>query len=129
MRLIGVVHKAGRRPEHREVHRHLGRAVSLVSYDAVEVELADESSQSRPVSSSLGRAVVAHLRLSLGEHRYMVTPDAASRLGPLLGHRRRSSQLGPGQERLAPAPGRTLRVGVVRGGPAHEAGEQVESDH
>ena len=41
-RLIGVVHKAGRRPEHREVHRHLGRSVSLVSYDAVELELADD---------------------------------------------------------------------------------------
>ena len=25
MRLIGVVHKAGQRPEHREVHQHLGR--------------------------------------------------------------------------------------------------------
>lgn len=79
-RLIGVVHKAGRRPEHREVHRHLGRSVSLVSYDAVELELADDCPESRPVPSSLGRAVVAHLCLSLGEHRYMVTPDAASRL-------------------------------------------------
>jgi hypothetical protein len=79
-RLIGVVHKAGCRPEHREVHRHLGRAVSLVSYDAVHVELADETHQTRPVSTSLGRAVVADLRQSLGEHRYMVTPEAASLL-------------------------------------------------
>jgi hypothetical protein len=80
MRLVGVVNKAGRRAEHREVHRHLGRAVNLVSYDAVEVELADQFPLSRPAPSSLGRAIVAHLRLSLGEHQYMVTPDAASRL-------------------------------------------------
>jgi hypothetical protein len=79
MRLIGVVHKAGQRPEHREEHRHLGRAVSLVSYDAVPLELADETPRSRPVSS-LGPGVVADLRLALGEHRYMVTPSAAALL-------------------------------------------------
>jgi hypothetical protein len=77
MRLIGVVHKAGQRPEHREEHRHLGRAVSLVSYDAVPLELADETPRSRPVSS-LGPGVVADLCLALGEHRYMVTPSAAA---------------------------------------------------
>jgi hypothetical protein len=76
VRLIGVVHKAGQRPEPRQVHRHLGRAVSLVSYDAVPFELADETPRSRPISS-LGRAVVADLCLALGEHRYMVTPSAA----------------------------------------------------
>jgi hypothetical protein len=76
VRLIGVVHKAGQRPEHREMHRHLGRAVSLVSYDAVPVELAEETPRLRPVSS-LGRAVVADLCLALGEHHYMVTPNAA----------------------------------------------------
>ena len=104
MRLIGVVHKAGQRPEHREMHRHLGRAVSLVSYDAVPLELADESPRSRPVSS-LGRAVVADLRLALGEHRYMVTPKRRRPVGRQLGHRRRSSQCGTGQERHERAPG------------------------
>lgn len=79
-RLMGVVHKAGARPVHREVHRHLGRAVNLVSYDAVDVELADEPPRAQPVPSSLGRALVTHLRLSLGEHQYMVTSDAASLL-------------------------------------------------
>ena len=79
-RLMGVVHKAGRRPEHREMHRHLGRPVSLVSYDAVHIEIADEMYQSRAPSTSLGRAVVADLRQSLGEHRYMVTPEAGSLL-------------------------------------------------
>ena len=76
-RLMGVVHKAGRRPEHREVHQHLGRPVNLVSYDAVEVELADEALHARPSPTSVGQAVVTHLRLGLGEHRYMVTPEAA----------------------------------------------------
>jgi hypothetical protein len=79
-RLIGVVGKAGLRPEHREVHRHLGRSVSFVSYDAVELEIVDDPPDSQPVASSVGRGVVAHLCLSLGEHRYMVTPEAASRL-------------------------------------------------
>ena len=79
MRLIGVVHKAGQRPEHRELRQHLGRVVSLVSYDAVPLELPDDSPRPRPVSS-LGRAVVADLRLALGEHRYMVTPSAAALL-------------------------------------------------
>jgi hypothetical protein len=79
VRLIGVVRKAGQRPEHREQHRHLGRAVSLVSYDASPVELADETPRPRPVSS-LGRGVVADLCLALGEHRYMVTPSAAGLL-------------------------------------------------
>jgi hypothetical protein len=76
-RLMGVVHKAGRRPEHREVHQHLGRAVNLVSYDAVDVELADDAPHAPPGPTSVGHAVVAHLRLSLGEHQYMVTADAA----------------------------------------------------
>ena len=78
-RLIGVVHKAGQRPEHRELRQHLGRVVSHVSYDAVPLELADESPRSRP-ASSLGRAVVADLRLALGEHRYMLTPSATALL-------------------------------------------------
>ena len=79
VRLIGVVHKAGQRPEHRQMHRHLGRAVSLVSYDAVPIELADEPTRSRPVSS-LGGGVVADLCLALDGHRYMVTPSAAALL-------------------------------------------------
>jgi hypothetical protein len=79
VRLIGVVRKAGQRPEHREEHRHLGRAVSLVSYDAVPLELADETLRSRP-ASSLGAGVVADLCLALGEHRYMVTSSAAALL-------------------------------------------------
>ena len=79
-RLMGVVHKAGCRPEHREVHRHLGRVVNLVSYDAVEVEVADEAPHAPAAPSSLGQGIVDHLRLSLGEHHYMVTPEAAWRL-------------------------------------------------
>ena len=46
-RLIGVVRKAGRRPEHQAVHRHLGQQVRVVSYDAAALELADEASESR----------------------------------------------------------------------------------
>ena len=76
-RLIDVVRKAGRRQEHREVHRHLGQPVRLVSYDAVPVEPVDEMHQLRPVPTSLGRAVVAHLTTALGPHHYMVTPSAA----------------------------------------------------
>ena len=42
-RLSDVVRKAGRRQDHREVHRHLGRPVSLVSLDAVEFEVGRRS--------------------------------------------------------------------------------------
>ena len=77
-RLMDVMRKAGRRREHREVHRHLGRTVRLVSYDVAAFELADEVHQPPSRSFSLGHALVGHLRLALGEHSYMVTPSAAS---------------------------------------------------
>ena len=75
---MDVMRKAGRRREHREVHRHLGRTVRLVSYDVAAFELADEVHQPPSRSFSLGHALVGHLRLALGEHSYMVTPSAAS---------------------------------------------------
>ena len=37
-----MVRKAGRRQAHREVHRHLGRPVNLVSLDAMPFEVADD---------------------------------------------------------------------------------------
>ncbi len=40
-RLIGVVRKAGQRRERREVHRHLGREVRIVSFDDALMELAE----------------------------------------------------------------------------------------
>ena len=76
-RLAAVIAKAGRRAEHYPVHRHLGRGVQLVSFDELGFDLADESSGPRPASPSLGPAVVADLRLALGEHAYLVTPAAA----------------------------------------------------
>ena len=85
--------KAGRRQEHREVHRHLGQAGQsreLRRHAVSKWPTICTGRRLRP--ASLGRAVVAHLRLALGEHRYMVTPNAAVALGSLLRHRRRSSQ-------------------------------------
>ncbi len=78
--LVAVVAKAGKRGEHYQAHRHLGQAVRLVSYDALGFEPADESTPTRSVTSTLGRAVVADLRLALGEHGYMVTSAAAALL-------------------------------------------------
>jgi hypothetical protein len=82
LRLMDVMRKAGRRREHREVHRHLGHPVNLISYDAAAFELADEVHQPRSKSSStsLGTSLVNHLRLALGGHNYMVTPSAAALL-------------------------------------------------
>lgn len=80
-RLAAVVAKAGRRPEHYPVHRHLGSEVHLASYEQLDFELADESLAPRqPASSSLGPAVVADLRAALGEHGYLVTPAATALL-------------------------------------------------
>ena len=79
-RLAAVVAKAGRRGEHYPVHRHLGQEVQVLSYDELRFELADEAADSCPAGSSLGPAVVAHLRVGLGEHAYMVTPAAAALL-------------------------------------------------
>ena len=76
-RLAGVVAKAGRRAEHYPVHRHLGQEVQFVSYDELGFDLADESPGPRPAGLSLGPAVVADLRLALGEHAYLLTPAAA----------------------------------------------------
>jgi hypothetical protein len=78
-RLVAVVGKAGRRPTDREVRQHMGSAVRLVSYDATGFEFADESRQAPP-ASSLGWALVADLKLALGDHAYMVTPSAAALL-------------------------------------------------
>jgi hypothetical protein len=75
-RLSDVVRKAGRRQAHREVHRHLGRPVNLVSLDAMPFELADDLHRPPATAASLGRDVVAHLRLALGDHGYMVTSSA-----------------------------------------------------
>lgn len=77
-RLVAIVGKAGSRGQHHPVHHHLGHEVRLVSYDALGFEPADETEPRRPVTSSLGPAVVADLRLALGEHAYMVTPAAAA---------------------------------------------------
>ena len=80
-RLVAVVAKAGRRPEHYPVHHHLGSEVHLVSYEQLNFELADESpAPRRPTSSSLGPAVVADLRAALGEHGYLLTPAATALL-------------------------------------------------
>ena len=80
-RLIGVVRKAGQRGEHREVHRHLGQEVRIVSFDDALMELAeDRAGFAERTSSSLGHAIVSDLRAGLGEHRYMVTPSAAALL-------------------------------------------------
>ena len=129
-RLIGVVHKAGRRPEHREVHRHLGRAVSLVSYDAVEVELADEFPRIAAGSLFAGagrrRPPALCPWVSTGTWSRRARRQRLDRYSDIAVDHLNSVQA---EERLAPAPGRTVRVGVVRGGPAHEGGEQVESDH
>jgi hypothetical protein len=75
-RLSDVVRKAGRRQAHREVHHHLGRPVNLVSLDAMPFELADDLHCPPPAAASLGRDLVAHLRLALGDHDYMVTSNA-----------------------------------------------------
>ena len=75
-RLSDVVRKAGRRQAHREVHRHLGRPVNLVSLDAMPFELADDLHRPPATAASLGRDVVADLRLALGDHGYMVTSSA-----------------------------------------------------
>lgn len=80
-RLAAVVAKAGRRPEHAPVHRHLGHEVRLVSYEALDCELGDEAPAPKPpAGSSLGPAVVADLRAALGEHGYLLTPAAAALL-------------------------------------------------
>jgi hypothetical protein len=79
-RLIGVVRKAGRRRERREVHRHLGREVRIVSFDDALMELAEVAPAPGASAPSLGHAIVAELRAALGEHRYMVTPAAAALL-------------------------------------------------
>ena len=79
-RLAAVVAKAGRRGEHYPVHRHLGQEVQVLSYDELRFELADEAADPCRAGSSLGPAVVADLRVALGEHAYMVTPAAAALL-------------------------------------------------
>ena len=78
--LIGVVRKAGQRRERREVHRHLGQEVRIVSFDDALMELAEVAPAPATHSQSLGHAIVSHLRAALGEHRYMVTPAAAALL-------------------------------------------------
>ena len=79
-RLIGVVRKAGQRRERREVHRHLGREVRIVSFDDALMELAEVAAAPGAHPAALGHAIVADLRAALGEHRYMVTPAAAALL-------------------------------------------------
>ena len=79
-RLVGVVRKAGRRSERRAVHRHLGQAVRIVSFDDALVELAEESATPTFDARPLGEVIVSHLCQALGEHRYMVTPAAAALL-------------------------------------------------
>jgi hypothetical protein len=79
-RLIGVVRKTGRRGEHRQVHKHLGHEVHVVSFDDALVELAEPASIAGPHYSSLGHVIVANLRTGLGEHRYMVTSSAVELL-------------------------------------------------
>jgi hypothetical protein len=80
-RLMGVIRKAGQRREHREVHHHLGHRVRVVSFDDSFMELVEETpGPSTPLSSALGRTVLEHLRGSLGQHRYLVTPAAAALL-------------------------------------------------
>ena len=79
-RLIGVVRKAGQRRERREVHRHLGQEVRIVSFDDALMELAEVAPAPATHSRSLGHAIVSDLRAALGEHRYMVTPAAAALL-------------------------------------------------
>jgi hypothetical protein len=79
-RLRDVMRKAGQRQVHREVHRHLGRPVSLVSLDATPIEVVDELHRPAARGSSLGQDVVVHLRSALGEHGYLVTPSAVALL-------------------------------------------------
>ena len=79
-RLRDVVRKAGQRQAHGEVHRHLGRPVSLLSLDAVPIEVVDELHRPQPRGSSLGQAVVAHLRTALADHDYLLTQSAAALL-------------------------------------------------
>jgi hypothetical protein len=80
-RLEAVIARAGRRPEHDPVHRHRGQEIQHLSHEQLDVEPTDESLTPRlPVDSSLGPAVVRHLRLALGEHAYLVTPPAAELL-------------------------------------------------
>ena len=76
VRLIRAVDKAGRRKERREVRQHLGRRIHFVSLDTLWFEPIDETPPAS-VTSSLGSAVVANLKQSLGEHSYMVTPSAS----------------------------------------------------
>jgi len=79
-RLIGFVRRAGKRGEHREVRRHLGQDVRIVSFEDAFMDLAEDPPASGMQSSSLGHAIVSYLRAGLGEHRYMVTPCAAALL-------------------------------------------------
>ena len=79
-RLIGFVRRAGQRGEHREVRRHLGQDVRIVSFEDAFMDLAEDPPASGRQSSSLGHAIVSYLRAGLGEHRYMVTPCAAALL-------------------------------------------------
>jgi hypothetical protein len=79
-RLISFVRRAGQRGEHREVRRHLGQDVRIVSFEDAFMDLAEDPPASGMLSSSLGHAIVSELRTGLGEHRYMVTPCAAALL-------------------------------------------------
>ena len=55
---IAVVRKAGQRRERREVHRHLGQEVRIVSFDDALTELAEVAPAPSTHSSSLGHAIV-----------------------------------------------------------------------
>jgi hypothetical protein len=79
-RLMGFVRRAGQRAEHREVRRHLGQDVRIVSFEDAFMDLAEDPPASGRQSSSLGHAIVSDLRAGLGEHRYMVTQYAAALL-------------------------------------------------
>ena len=58
-RLIGVVRKAGQRRERREVHRHLGQDIRIVSFDDALMELAEVAPAPGANAPSLGHAIVA----------------------------------------------------------------------
>ena len=76
-RLVGFIRKAGQRGEHRQIRRHLGQEVRIVSFDDALMDLAEAAPAPGTYSSSLGCAITSDLRVALGEHRYMVTPSAA----------------------------------------------------
>jgi hypothetical protein len=75
LRMVAVMRKAAQRPAHRDVRQHLGQPIHLVPYEAAPPELADPSWPHTITSSSLGRALIAHLFEALGEHGYLVTPS------------------------------------------------------